>query len=104
MLVHSYLYYEKDANIISDSKWSEWAKELADLQQKYPNESASVEFADQFKDWDGSSGAFLKFGEDIKTVANILLSYSEKKSQIVIPKQTKVKVKSKKISSKVSLF
>lgn len=73
MLVHSYIYYELNDNIISDSQWSKWAKELQELQQKYPKESAEVEEYDQFKDWDGSSGAFLKFGENIKTVAQILL-------------------------------
>ena len=73
MLVHSYIYYELNQNIVSDHQWAEWAKELQELQQKYPKESAEVEEYDQFKDWDGSSGAFLKFGENIKTVAKILL-------------------------------
>lgn len=94
MLVHSYIYYELNQNIVSDHQWSEWAKELAQLQKDYPKESAEVEEYDQFKDWDGSSGAFLKFGENIKTVAKILLenqskpvktaglvAHSEKKSQ-----------------------
>ena len=74
MLVHSYIYYELNDNIISDATWSKWAKELAELQKKYPKESAEVEFYyEDFKDWDGSSGAFLNFGEDVKTVAKILL-------------------------------
>ncbi len=74
MLVHSYIYYELNDNIISDDTWSKWAKELAELQKKYPKESAEVEFHyEDFKDWDGSSGAFLNFGEDVKTVAKILL-------------------------------
>ena len=73
MLVHSYIYYELDTNIISDTTWSKWAKELQQLQNDYPEESKAVEYYDDFKDWDGSSGAFLKFGENIKTVAKILL-------------------------------
>lgn len=94
MLVHSYIYYELNQNIVSDHKWAQWAKELAQLQKDYPKESAEVEEYEQFKDWDGSSGAFLKFGENIKTVAKILLesqskpvkttgliTHSEKKSQ-----------------------
>ena len=36
MLVHSYIYYELNDNIISDNTWSKWAVELADLQNKYP--------------------------------------------------------------------
>ena len=73
MLVHSYIYYELDDNIVSDAQWAKWAKELQELQEKYPKESAEVEEYEQFKNWDGSSGAFLKFGENIKTVAKILL-------------------------------
>ena len=73
MLVHSYIYYELDQSIVSDSKWSKWAKELEQLQRDYPKESVEVEYYEDFKDWDGSSGAFLNFGENIKTVAKILL-------------------------------
>lgn len=88
MLVHSYIYYELNQNIVSDHKWAEWAKELQELQQKYPKESAEVEEYEQFKDWDGSSGAFLKFGENIKTVAHILL---EQKSGSKISNSTNIK-------------
>lgn len=83
MLVHSYIYYELDQNIVSDHQWSEWAKELAQLQKDYPKESAEVEEYEQFKDWDGSSGAFLKFGENIKTVAKILLDNQNKSAKTV---------------------
>lgn len=83
MLVHSYIYYELNQNIVSDHKWAEWAKELQELQQKYPKESAEVEEYEQFKDWDGSSGAFLKFGENIKTVAKILLEQKNCSNQSI---------------------
>ena len=73
ILVHSYIYYEMNTNIVSDAVWGKWAKELAQLQKDYPKESAEVEYYDDFKDWDGSSGAFLNFGADIKSVAKILL-------------------------------
>ena len=73
MLVHSYIYYELNDNIVSDAQWAKWAKELEQLQKDYPKESTEVEEYEQFKDWDGSSGAFLNFGEHIKTVAKILL-------------------------------
>jgi hypothetical protein len=61
MLVHSYIYYELDNNIISDSQWSAWATELAKLQDKYPHISNQVIYAEDFEDWDGSTGAFLNF-------------------------------------------
>ena len=31
LLVHSIIYYRFDKNIVSDSVWTEWAIELADL-------------------------------------------------------------------------
>ena len=96
MLVHSYIYYELDQNIVSDTKWAEWAKELEKLQHDYPDESKRVEFYDMFQDWDGSSGAFLNFGENIKTVAKILLDYRHINSDFV----QKPKIKSQKIKIK----
>ena len=69
MLVHSFLYYELDSNIIDDHTWSMWGVELAELQKKYPKESAEVEYADLFSDWDGSSGAHLVYDEKIKSIA-----------------------------------
>ena len=111
MLVHSYIYYELNQNIVSDHQWSEWAKELQELQQKYPKESAEVEEYDQFKDWDGSSGAILKFGENIKTVAKILLEQKNCSNQHKNPifaknmqKTSSKPLKSKVKSSTRSLF
>ena len=100
ILVHSYIYYERDTNIVSDAKWAEWAKELEQLQKDYPEESKYVEYYDDFKDWDGSSGAYLKFGDDIKRIAEVLISYHEKPQPVIV----KSKVKAKKQSSARSLF
>lgn len=108
MLVHSYIYYELNQNIVSDHKWSKWAKELEQLQKDYPEESKAVEEYEQFRDWDGSSGAFLKFGENIKTVANILLYISKAnqttKSAISTANSTKKSQKGKVKSNTRSLF
>ena len=111
MLVHSYLYYEENVNIVSDATWSRWAKELAQLQKDYPKESAEVEEYEQFKDWDGSSGAFLNFGENIKSVAKILLdSNKQVKSENKISKSVlkvqnpEKKSRKSKIKSTRSLF
>lgn len=75
MLVHSYIYYELDNNIVSDSQWSQWAVELAELQSKYPDIAARITYAEDFEDWDGSTGAFLTFKNkpNIITTARILL-------------------------------
>lgn len=78
MLVHSYLYYEKDTNIVSDMKWSKWAVELAELQNKHPDIAKKVEFAEQFEDWDGSSGAHLVYSDEIKATAERLLKIVSK--------------------------
>jgi hypothetical protein len=101
MLVHSYLYYELDENIVADSKWSKWAFELAELQKHYPKESNEVEYAELFRDWNGSSGADLKYDESIIECANRILALSKKK--LVKPK-VKQKVKTMKKSSTRSLF
>lgn len=106
MLVHSYIYYGLNENIIDDSTWSRWAKELQELQEKYPKESAEVEYYEDFKDWDGSSGAFLKFGENIKTVAKILLDNRSKSAKSIglIVSSEKKSQKGKLKSSTRSLF
>lgn len=62
LLVHSVIYYRFNTNIVSDAKWSRWAKELVELQKKYPDESKKVRFYDLFADWDGSTG----FDLDVK--------------------------------------
>ena len=102
MLVHSYIYYELNQNIISDYTWSKWAKELAELQEKYPRESAEVEFADLFNGWDGSSGAFLIFPEFSITVANHLLRIKDKKEASI--KKVVDKPKKAKSSATRKLF
>lgn len=108
MLVHSYIYYELNDNIVSDATWAKWAKELEQLQKDYPKESAEVEEYEQFKDWDGSSGAFLNFGENIKTVAKILLELKSKtkisNSTILVHGSEKKSQKGKLKSSTRSLF
>ena len=95
MLVHSYLYYEKDVNIISDAKWSQWAMELVQLQKDNPKVSNEVEYADLFKDWDGSSGAFLKYDDAIKATAERLYALKDKKLEK--PQQPKKKTVSKRL-------
>lgn len=56
ILVHSYLYYELSTNIISDTTFDAWCKELVQLQSNYPKESEKAVFADVFRDWTGFSG------------------------------------------------
>lgn len=76
MLVHSYLYYEMDENVIDDHKWQEWADELVELHTAWFrfNAPKPIGFYDEaFADWTGASGAFLPFDEWVKKRAKSLL-------------------------------
>lgn len=75
MLVHSYIYYELNSNIVTDDTWAKWAYELVDLQAKYPEIAKQVIYAKDFETWDGSTGAFLNFKNkpNIITTARRLL-------------------------------
>ena len=59
MLVHSYIYYKLDENIISDHAFNCWGHELTNLQNKHPDIASRVCYAEAFKDWTGDTGAFL---------------------------------------------
>jgi hypothetical protein len=59
VLVHSCIYYELNENIVADSTWSAWAEELAELQKQYPKIADRVDYAKEFKDFDGSTGFHL---------------------------------------------
>lgn len=61
ILVHSYIYYILNDNIITDSQWSAWAEELEQLQKDYPQESSEVELYEEFKKFDHSTGANLDY-------------------------------------------
>lgn len=61
MLVHSYIYYDLNNNLVSDNQWALWATELKELQEKYPDIEKNVPYRQGFEDWDASSGAFLPY-------------------------------------------
>ena len=102
MLVHSYIYYEMNENLISDSLWSQWAMELVDLQSKYPDIAEQVVYAEDFEDWDGSSGAFLRYSNkpNIVSTANFLLQSQPRKKiptiSVQVPKKPPVKTSATK--------
>ena len=78
MLIHSYLYYEKNENIVDDATWSKWAMDLVELNEKFPALAKKGKYASQFKDWDGSSGVHLKYDKKTKEKAMMLLEWSKK--------------------------
>ena len=76
MLIHSYLYYVMDENVIDDHKWQVWADELVELQKQRKD----IGFYDKaFADWDGSTGCDLPFDKWIIDRAKWLLHYKETK-------------------------
>lgn len=78
ILVHSCIYYELNESIISDATWSKWAKELVELQKKYPEESQHTMLFEAFKNFDGSTGMDLPIHEDwVMNKARYLLKMKE---------------------------
>lgn len=63
LLVHSCIYYRLNDNIIDDHTFDRWSDELVKLQTDYPDISKQVEWYEAFKDWDGSTGAFLPIND-----------------------------------------
>lgn len=59
MLIHSKLYYDMDTSLITDSQFDEWGRELVQLQKDNPEIAKRICFAEAFRDWDASTGAFL---------------------------------------------
>lgn len=48
-----------DTNLITDRQFDEWGRELVQLQKDNPEIAKRICFAEAFKDWDASTGAFL---------------------------------------------
>lgn len=79
LLIHSCIYYGMDTNLIDDSTFDKWSDELVKLQAEYPEVSKQVEWYDAFKDWDGSTGAFLPLNDTwVITKAKYLISISKR--------------------------
>ena len=81
LILHSYVYYCLSDNLISDSNWSEWSRELCYLQQKYPKESAEAEYWSLFRYLDGSTGFHLTVNCDpwVEPMAKLLLDIRDNK-------------------------
>ena len=94
MLVHSYLYYEMNTNLISDKQFDTWGRELVKLQQDYPRIAKIVDYADDFSDWDASTGAFLPLhNEEVIRMATRLLRIHTQSNEVYKPVQTVTKPK-----------
>lgn len=80
LIVHSFIYYRLSDNIVSDHKYDEWARELIDLQQKYPEEAKEAPYAKDFEGFQMGDSFKLPMGEPwvIDTVTKIM-AYHKKR-------------------------
>lgn len=81
MIVHSYIYYELNNNIVSDATWSKWGKELQRLQEAHPEVAKEVRFSALFEGWDASTGFHLAQAADDRAIgkAKYLLANRRKR-------------------------
>lgn len=59
ILVHAYLYYKNNQNLISDDKYDQWSFELADLMKTYPDLFKKSAYPNAFKGFIPDSGYYL---------------------------------------------
>lgn len=105
MLVHSRLYYELNTNLISDTQFDNFANELAQLQQEYPEIACRVCYSQAFEDWDGSTGAFLPLNDDwVIHKTNHLLNLQRKEIKTNETSVTQPKKKQKQKTCAKGLF
>ena len=120
LLVHSCIYYELDRNIISDTQFDLWGKELVELQANYPNVAERICYHEAFKNWEGNTGAFLPYRDpwvlrkaryllqlrgEISNEHTKVLQSTRKKSSQSIERKTPSKQRSNKVpQGRRSLF
>ena len=82
ILVHSYIYYELNNNVISDKAYDAKAKELVQYKNEYPELWKSSMYYEQFKDdYNGATGFTLFYDlskheqEKIKCIATSVLHH-----------------------------
>lgn len=56
ILIHSYLYYHLDRTVITDKQYDNISYNLVELMKQHPNETLESDYAEIFKDFDGSTG------------------------------------------------
>lgn len=80
ILVHSYLYYGNNTNIIDDATFTRWTYELVDLMAQYPEDFAQSEFHTTFMGYEGASGVDLNYkGRHTAAVGQWLLTHHKGK-------------------------
>lgn len=104
MLVHSNLYYHQDHPLITDKQFDSWAKELVQLQSKYPEIASRVDYHKDFEDYDGSTGMDLPYTlPEIVAIANNLKSWNKVVDKKVQNNYSSSVLKNKKIKKRGKL-
>ena len=78
IIVHSYIYYELNSNVISDKEYDTKAKELVEYKNKYPELWKTSMYYEQFgDDYDGSTGFDLyhKLNEKQKQIIRCIANF-----------------------------
>lgn len=82
ILVHSYIYYEANSNIISDMTFTKWSQELYELQRDYPDIAKETEYYEAYQGFDGASGFDLPYRmPHIVSRATHLMEYAKSKEE-----------------------
>jgi hypothetical protein len=76
MLIHSYLYYRRYTNIISDHEFDRRARKLVELQKQLGDKKIGF-YDEAFVDWNGDTGYHLPQDDWIVTKALQLLRTHE---------------------------
>ena len=77
--VHSCIYYRMNENLISDHQWAAWAKELVAAQEQFPKIAEKELWAEEFADFDGSTGFNLPINQaGVVRAAMRLIQYQDK--------------------------
>ena len=63
LLIWSKLYYDMSVSIVSDQVFDTVGRELVRLQSEYPEISEIVAYAEEFKNWDASTGFHLPLND-----------------------------------------
>lgn len=78
ILVHSYLYYKRGTNLITDSEFDKWCKRLVHLQKFHKPEFKKSQYYSDFKNFDGSTGMDLPYMlPNIVSMSEYLLKIKE---------------------------
>lgn len=79
LVVHSYLYYRTDVQLVTDQQWDSWSKELERLQAEY---NKPIGFYDKaFADWTHGSGLKLPVDDWVRGKASQLVAYGKKQTK-----------------------